>query len=381
MNSAERYSLRHITLLGLCICTAFFMVAYSVSAQGTRIKDIVSIETIRDNQLVGLGLVVGLDGTGDTLRNVPYTTQQIAAMLERLGTNIKGVDMKPENIATVMVTATLPAFARSGTRIDVNVASAGDAEDLRGGVLLVTPLTGADGEIYAVAQGSVAIAGFSAGGDASGTQQGVPTSGRISNGAIIEREIGFELNELNAVKLSLHNPDLTTASRVAMAINAFKGMPVAEALDPSTVQIIRPAGVDGTMVSLLTDIEQLEIRPDQYAKVIIDERTGIIVMGNNVTISPLAVAHGNLTITITEMAEVSQPGALSRGGNTEVVPRTLVDVDDGAKKRRLAMLNRATTLQELVDGLNALGFGPRDMITILQAIKAAGAMQAELQVL
>ena len=352
----------------------------STAAGTSRIKDIVSIEGIRENQLIGYGLVVGLNGTGDTLRNTPYTEQSLTSMLERLGVNAKGESMRPENVAAVMVTGTLPSFARQGNRIDVNVSSMGDAEDLKGGTLIATPLMGADGEVYAVAQGAVAVAGFSASGEAASIVQGVPTNGRIANGAIVEREIAFELSDLTSVKLSLHNPDLTTAKRITSAINDTMKSDMARLLDPATIQLERPIGYELALVDILTNIEQIMIVPDQKAKVIIDERTGIIVMGSEVRINSVAIAQGNLTISISEQPQVSQPGAFAQGGQTQVVPRSSVTVEETGTEK-LTVLPPTVTLQDLVDGLNALGVGPRDMISILQAVKAAGAMQAEIQVM
>ncbi len=349
-------------------------------AAASRLKDLVMVEGVRENQLVGYGLVVGLNGTGDTLRNAPFTQQSLEAMLERLGVNTRDAqNVKTDNVAAVMVTADLPPFARQGSRIDVNVAAMGDADDLRGGVLLVTPLLGADGEVYAVAQGPVAVAGFSAQGEAGSITQGVPTSGRIANGAIVERELSFDFSSLDRLRLALRNPDFTTAHRIADAINGKLGGPVARMLDPTTIELQRPLGYLGSMAELVTRIEQVEVVPDFPAKVVIDDRSGIIVMGADVRISEVAIAQGNLTIRISENPQVSQPGALS-GGQTRTVPRTQISVDTG-EDRRLAVLDDAVTLQDLVDGLNALGIGPRDMISILQAIKAAGAMQAEIEVM
>ena len=360
--------------------SAFLMAVQTAQATPSRIKDIIAIEGIRENQLIGYGLVVGLNGTGDTFLNVPYTQQSLTAMLERLGVNAKETVMRPENVAAVMVTANLPSFARQGTRIDVSVSSLGDAEDLKGGTLIATPLLGADGEVYSVAQGAVAVAGFSAQGEAASIVQGVPTNGRIANGGIVERELPFELSDMNSVKLSLHNPDLTTARRITAAINGNLKMTIARTLDPATIQLERPIGHPLAMVDILTDIEQLAITPDQRARVIIDERTGIIVIGAEVRINSVAIAQGNLTISISEEPQVSQPGAFAQGGQTQVVNRTGIEIDDGSDKR-LTVLAPAVTLQDLVDGLNALGIGPRDMISILQAIKASGAMQAEIQVM
>lgn len=366
--------------LSLIAVMTALITASTVSAVPSRIKDIVAVEGIRENQLIGYGLVVGLNGTGDIFLNVPYTQQSLTAMLERLGVNSKEIIMRPENVAAVMVTANLPSFSRQGTRIDVSVSSLGDAESLLGGTLIATPLLGADGEVYAVAQGAVAVAGFSAQGDAATVTQGVPTNGRIANGGIVERELPFELADMNSVKLSLHNPDLTTARRITAAINNNLATEMARTLDPSTIQIERPVGFQLAMVDILTEIEQLSVTPDQRARVIIDERTGIIVIGADVRINSVAIAQGNLTISITEEPQVSQPGAFAQGGQTEVVNRTGIEIDDGSDKR-LTVLEPAVTLQDLVDGLNALGIGPRDMISILQAVKASGAMQAEIQVM
>ena len=277
-----------------------------------------------------------------------------------------------------MVTANLPAFATQGSRIDVTVSALGDSKSLNGGTLLVTPLLGADGNVYAVAQGSLAIAGFRAEGDAAKITRGVPTVGRIANGAIVEREGEFALNRLNQVRLSLRNADLTTAKRIAAAINDFIGAPTAEPLDPSTVQINVPKQFAGNVVALLTEIEQLQIEPDLPAKIVIDERSGIIVLGRDVRVSMVAVAPGNLTVTISESPQVSQPQPFSRG-RTEVVPRTRIGVQEDGKK--LALVREGAALQKLIDGLNALGVGPRDLIAILQAIKAAGAIQADIEVM
>ena len=354
---------------------------FPTTAQATsRIKDIADIEGIRENQLIGYGLVVGLNGTGDTLNNAPFTRQSLTSMLERLGVNTRGTNLKTENVAAVMVTAHLPAFAPQGTRIDVTVSSLGDAESLQGGTLLVTPLMGADGEVYAVSQGPVAVGGFSAGGDAATVTRGVPTNSRISNGAIVEREIIFEMADLGVLRLALRNPDLTTARRIALAINAFLGRNAAKAQNPTTVVLTVPQDFRGTAVDLLTDIEQLRVEPDSPARVVVDEASGIIVMGRDVRVSQVAIAQGNLTISVTETPQVSQPSPFSQTGTTEVVPRTEVTVNDG-RDRKLAVLDGSVSLQVLVNGLNALGVSPRDMITILQSIKAAGALQAEIEVL
>jgi flagellar P-ring protein precursor FlgI len=344
----------------------------------SRIKDLVDIEGVRDNQLIGYGLVVGLNGTGDGLNNSPFTRQSLQAMLERLGVNIRGSQLRTGNVAAVMVTGNLPAFATQGTRIDVVVSALGDAKSLQGGTLLVTPLLGADGEVYAVGQGTVAVAGFQAEGDAAKIVRGVPTVGRISNGAVVEREVDFALNRMTSVRLALRNPDLTTATRIAGAINDFIGAATAEPIDRSTVALNVPAKYHGNIVALLTEIEPLHIEPDLAARVVIDERSGIIVMGRDVRVSTVAIAQGNLTVTITEAPVVSQPAPFSQGRTVEVPRSTVTVTEEG---RKLGIVNEGVSLRELVDGLNALGIGPRDLISILQAIKAAGAIQAEIEVM
>ncbi len=350
-------------------------VSYGAAA---RIKDIVNIEGVRDNQLVGYGLVVGLNGTGDGLNNSPFTKQSLQAMLERLGVNTRGENMRTGNVAAVIVTANLSAFSAQGSRLDVNVASLGDAKSLQGGTLLVTPLLGADGEVYAIAQGSVTINGFSAAGDAASVVSGVPTTGRISSGGLIEREIGFVLGAQRSLRLSLRNPDLTTSRRVALAINDFIGIPCATPEDPATIRVNLPRNFNGNIVDLLTDIEQLIVETDVSAKIVIDENSGLIVMGKDVRVSTVAVAQSNLTVTIAENPQVVQPNPLSFGV-TAVEPRTEINVDEAGSN--LAMVRESVSLQELVDGLNALGISPRDLIAILQAIKASGALQAEIEVL
>ncbi|HZT50564.1 MAG TPA: flagellar basal body P-ring protein FlgI [Stellaceae bacterium] len=381
----------------------------------SRIKDIVDFEGIRDNMLVGYGLVVGLNGTGDTLNQAIFTRESLIGMLERLGVNARDTALRTNNVAAVMVTATLPPFARQGARIDVTVSTLGNAKSLLGGTLLVTPLLGADGEVYAVAQGSVATGGVAAKGEGASVTKGVPTAGRVAAGAIVEREIGFELAKMKSMSLMLRNPDLTTARRVAEVINAHLQMPAATAIDPSTVKLDVSGRFKGDVVDLLTDIEQLRIEPDEVARVVIDEANGIIVMGESVRISTVAVAQGNLTVRVTETPQVSQPNPFSAAGTTTpavntttatgdtrnepqvpsrggvqfapsggaqtvVVPRTNVQVDE-QQDRRMAVLPAGVSLRELVDGLNALGVGPRDMINILQAIKAAGALQADIELM
>ncbi len=364
----------------LALAVAASMLWPAVAQASSRIKDLASVEGIRENHLVGYGLVVGLDGSGDSLRNAPFTRQSLQSMLERLGVNTRDATLNTNNVAAVMVTGNLPAFGSQGSRMDITVSTLGDASSLLGGTLLVTPLMGADGEVYAVAQGPVAISGFSAEGDGASVKRGVATSGRIPNGAIIEREIAFALEDMTTVRLSLHNPDLTTAQRMANVINTFVGGSTAQAMDPSTVSLTVPQKGKGSVVSMLTEIEQLRVAPDSPAKVVIDEASGVIVMGKDVRVSTVAIAQGNLTIRVTETPQVSQPNPFAEQGDTVVVPRTDIQVDDDSENR-LGLLREGVTLESLVDGLNSLGVGPRDMISILQTIRAAGALQAELEVL
>lgn len=356
-----------------------------VAFGASRIKDIADFEGVRDNVLVGYGLVVGLNGTGDDLTNAPFTKESLVGMLERLGVNIRAqggtiASLKPKNIAAVMVTAQLPPFARQGTKVDVSVSAMGDAKSIEGGTLLVTPLVGADGEVYAVSQGGVATNSYSAQGQAASIMKGIPTKGRIANGGTVERELPFEMSHMESVKIALRNPDFTTAQRIADAINSFLGTRVAHPIDPGSVQVAVPPTYRNNAVGLLTDVEQLRVEPDQTARIVIDQSTGTIVMGENVRISTVAIAQGQLTIRITETPQVSQPSPFSTTGETTVVPRTDIQVDEGEGKK-LTYMKHEVTLQELVNGLNSLGVTPRDLIPILQAIKAAGAMQADIEVL
>jgi flagellar P-ring protein FlgI len=340
-----------------------------------RIKDIADIEGVRDNQLIGYGLVVGLNNTGDKLSNAIFTRDTLVNMLQRLGVNTQDQtnQLQTKNIAAVMVTAELPPFSRDGSRIDVSVSALGDATDLTGGTLLVTPLMAADGEVYAVAQGALATGAIAARGQSgSSVTRGVPTAGHIANGATVEKELPFRLDDKQVLHLALRNPDFTTASRVVAAIDSALG-PVARATDPRTV-VVNLGGRDP--ISALTTIGDLRIVPDSPAIVVIEEASGTVVMGSNVRISTVAIAQGNLTVRVTETPVVSQPAPLSNG-QTVVVPRSQVQVDT-QQDRRLGIVQGSVTLRDLVASLNALGVGPRDLISILQAIKAAGALQAEL---
>ncbi|MBL8537729.1 MAG: flagellar basal body P-ring protein FlgI [Hyphomonadaceae bacterium] len=355
-------------------------VAAPAAWAGPRIKDIADFEGVRENQLVGYGLVVGLAGTGDSLRNSPFTRQSLASMLERLGVNASNGNLNTRNVAAVMVTANLPPFSSQGSRIDVTVSALGDARSLAGGQLLVTPLMGADQQVYAVAQGPLAIGGFSASGQSgSSVSRGVPTAGRIASGALVEREIPFDIAAQSELRLALRNPDFTTAHRIAAAINGAVGVEAARAANPGTVVLRRPTEFAGDMVSLVGRIEALEVDVDAPARIVIDESSGIVVMGENVKVSTVAIAQGNLTISISEDPFVSQPEPFSRGGETVVAPSTNIDVEE--EPGGLVVVPGGVPLRQLVNGLNALGVTPRDMISILQALKAAGAIQADIEVM
>ncbi|SFT08902.1 flagellar P-ring protein precursor FlgI [Sulfitobacter marinus] len=365
----------NIILKSLLVGLMFGLCA-PASAQ-VRIKDIVTVEGVRSNHLVGYGLVVGLNGTGDSLRNAPFTQNAIEGMLERLGIgNLSEEQMRTANTAAVMVTASLPAFARAGSTIDVVVSSLGDSSSLRGGTLIVTPLSAADGEIYAVAQGPIAVAGYAAQGLNASIVEGVPTGARIDNGAIVEREVPFAFKDMGRVLLALRNPDFVTAKRVEKAINDAIG-PIATALDPRTIAIEEGGKV--SLFDLMADIEPLLVEPDQVAKVVIDARSGTIVIGADVRIDRVAVSQGGLTVTVRDDFDVSQPEALSIGGTTVIVPNSTVEVEK--RDAQFAVIDGSVSLQRLVDGLNAIGVGATETISILQAIKAAGALHADLEII
>lgn len=354
-----------LTILAAAILSVLPTTAHASS----RIKDLVDVEGVRDNVLIGYGLVVGLNGTGDMLKNAPFTQKAIQTMLERLGVNTRGDTMQTKNTAAVMVTANLPTFSTQGSRIDVSVSAMGDAKSLQGGTLIVTSLMGADGQVYALAQGPVVISSFSGQGTTTTANRNVPTSGRIPNGATVEREVGYALQSAKTLRLALRNPDLTTATRIAQAVNAYIGGGVAATLDPATVRLDIPASYTGGVTGLLNDIEQLKVEPDKPAKVVINEQSGVIVMGSDVRISTVAIAQGNLTVRVSE--NPADPVSRLRA-------QTVADDNRG---RRTMTLSEGVSLQKLVDGLNAMGVGPRDTIAILQAIKAAGALQAEIEVI
>lgn len=363
-----------LTLLSLSVVA----LAASPALARSRIKDVVAFEGVRTNILIGQGLVVGLNGTGDNLRNCPMTQQMYQAMTERQGNNTRDANINTKNVAHVQVTASLPAFAAPGTPIDVTVSTDCDAKSLLGGTLVVTALQGADGQTYAVAQGTVQTGAIAASGaSGSSVTKGVPTSGRISGGAMVEKEVGFSLAGMKSQRLTLRNPDTTTAQRIAAAINAaYPG--AASADNPSIVTVTPPAGM--SLMAFNGAVENLEVEPDTSAKVVIDEVGGTVVMGDAVRISKVAIAQGNLTVVVQETPAVSQPNAFTTGGATQTVPQSQVSVDE-EKGRKLVTLQEGASLSDLVDGLNALGVTPRDLMIILQAIKANGALQADIEVM
>lgn len=347
------------------------------AAAQVRIKDITTIEGQRGNQLVGYGLVMGLQGTGDQLRNVPFTQQSLTAMLERMGVNVSDRMLMTRNTAAVMVTATLPAFARQGTPLDVVVSSMGDARSLNGGTLVATPLLGADGEVYAVAQGPLVVGGFQAAGQAQSISSGVTTSAKVAGGAIVEREVRSIPRNQGVMRMALRTPDATTAIRIEEVVNRRFGRGTARVIDMGTLEITVPGNMSDRIPLMVSQMENLEVRPEVSARVVVDSRSGTIVVGARVRIEPVAITHGNMVIRVTETPIVSQPNAFA-GGQTAVVPRTQVDIDD-QRRNRLMTVPRANTLQSLVNGLNALGLAPRDLISVLVALKAAGALHADLE--
>lgn len=364
----------------LLVVLAVLLTALNVlprKADAIRIKDLAAIKGVRTNQLIGYGLVVGLDGTGD--KSAPFTTQALASMMERMGIHVDKNEIKVKNVAAVIVTAKMPPFAKVGSRLDIIVSSVGDAKSLGGGTLLLTPLRGVDGKVYALAQGPVAVGGFGAGGAAGG---GVTKNhllvARIARGASIEREIPMNLNEKKQLTLSLFNPDFTTVDRVAQAINIELGDIMAKVVDSATIQLDVPQNYRNKVANLIARIEPLSIIPDTVAKIVVNEKTGTVVIGENVRISTVAVSHGNLSITIKEHWEVSQPEPLSKG-ETVIVPDTQVTVEED--KTKVLLMPGTTTIGELVKALNAIGVSPRDLISIFQSIKAAGALQAELEII
>ena len=349
-------------------------------ADAVRIKDIADIKGVRQNQLVGYGLVVGLEGTGDS-DDSAFTIQSLASLLEKMGVSVATDDIDDvENVAAVMVTADLPPFASQGSRIDVLVSSIGDAENLQGGTLLFTPLKGADGNVYAIAQGPVSTGGFAVSGNSGDqVQKNFPTVGRVVGGALVEQEIASNFNQKDTLTLALHEPDFTTASRVAQAINRAFYSQLARTENAGSIQVNVPENYLGNTVQFVTMIESLGVTPDTVSKVVVNERTGTVIMGENVRISTIAIAHGNLSIQIDESQDVSQPLPFSRGGQTIVTPESDIVVQEG--KNPIYLVESGVSIREVVKALNALGVSPRDLIAIFQALKAAGALQAELEII
>jgi len=363
----------------ITICLiALSLLVLPVSASPIRIKDLVEFDGVRGNDLVGYGLVVGLNGTGDGIRNAPFTEEIMSNILERLGVNITGEQFRPKNVAAVFVTASLPPFARTGGQIDVTVSAIGDAKSLLGGTLVMTPLNAADGQIYAVAQGTIIAGGASAEGVAAGVVQGVPTSGVIPSGARVEREIEFEFASLDTLRLALREPDFTTAGRIEEAINKTYGRPVAIMLDSGTVRISVDAANARSAAHAVGRIENILVEPERKARVVVDQRSGTIVMGQEVRISRVAVSQGNLTLRVEEVPLALQPNPFA-AGETIVLPRTNASIEE-EPGTGLAEVPPGTSLSEVIAGLNALGVSPRDMIDILKSIKAAGALHAEFVV-
>ena len=364
-------------LFCLFILIAIYSLFFPFSSRAARIKDMANIKGVRSNQLVGYGLVVGLDGTGDGKKS-KFTIQSMVSMLEQMGISVGEKDVTLSNVAAVMVTADLPPFTRSGSRIDALVSSIGDASNLQGGTLLLTPLKAVNGKVYAVAQGPVVTGGFSASGSGGSVQKNFPTAGRILNGAIVEKELENTFNTKRALTFSLNQPDFTTATRMAEIINSQFYDNIAHTPDAGTIEVRVPERFLGNTVGLVAFLEGLDVAPDTMAKVVINERTGTVVMGENVKISTLAIAHGNLSIVIRESLNVSQPLPFSEG-ETVATPNTEIAVEEG--QNRLMVLESGVSIRDLVKALNALGISPRDLVAIFQAIKAAGALQAELEII
>lgn len=354
------------------------MIATAAASTPIRLKDLVEFDGVRGNDLVGYGLVVGLNGTGDGLRNAPFTEDIMATILERLGVNVTGEQFRPKNVAAVLVTAALPPFSRAGSTIDVTVSAIGDAKSLLGGTLVMTPLTAADGQIYAVAQGTIIAGGVAAEGEGASVTEGVPTSGTVPAGARVEREIDFDFTALTSLRLALRTPDFTTASRIEQAINGTYGRRVSLMLDAGTVEVDILATQAISPAHALSQIENIAVEPQRRARVVVDQRSGTIVMGDDVRISRVAVSQGNLTLRVDERPIAVQPNPFAPG-ETVVLPNTAVDVEE-QPGIGLAEVPNGTSLSEVVAGLNALGVAPRDMIDILKSIKAAGALHAEFVV-
>lgn len=361
----------------------FFIFPFGAYCQQTdtnykvRVKDLADIEGVRSNQLIGYGLVVGLNRTGDRVQQNIYARQTLQNLLERMGISTEGAGLKPDNIATVLVTATLPPFVRQGSKIDVTVSSIGDARSLQGGTLIITPLKGIDGQVYAVAQGSVSIGGISAGDSGNSVEINHPTVGRVPNGANVERIVAAELAANNHLTLVLRNEDFSTAAMLNQVINQKFGTGTSKALDGRNVEVFLPAKYADNRVGFVAELENLRLAPEKTAKIIINERTGTIIMGREVRLAAVAISQGGVTVRIGTEYEISQPNILSKTGETQVVPKTTVEVKE--KPPESVILPDGATVDEVVRGLRALGVSARDIISILQAIKSAGAMNADLE--
>ena len=360
----------------VAVLSAVLMLSHAWPAQAVRIKDIATFSGVRDNQLIGYGLVVGLAGTGDKKDSV-FTLSSMKNMMDRMGVGVDSSSLKIKNVASVMVTARMPVSAKPGTRLDVTVSSVGDATSLMGGVLLQTALKGVDGKISTLAQGALTVGGFSASGKAASTSKNVATVGIIPGGGIVERSIPFEFNQQNKLTLNLRIGDFSTAQQIAERLNGAMGGPYARAVDATSVVMDVPPQYRNNLVPLMASVENLDVNPDTAAKVVVDEKTGTVVLGRDVRVSRAAVAHGNLQITVQESEQVSQPGPFSQG-QTVVTPQTEANIRE--EQRHLVMVEGAT-LQELVDGLNAIGATPRDLISILRAMQASGSLHADLEVI
>ena len=362
------------TLIALASLCLLGLVSSPADAQ-TRIRDVVDVEGVRQNDLIGYGIVVGLNGTGDSVRNSPFTEDSLTYMLERLGVNVQGEDIKPDNVAAVLVTATLPSLARNGSTVDVSVSSIGDAESLEGGTLILTPLKGADNEVYAVAQGSIVVSGIDVKAEGARARRGTPTQGAIPSGARVEREIPYKFNDRNSLVLALRDPDFTTATRIEDTINAAMGVPIAMVRDPGTVDLDLRA-LQGSPSRVLASIENLAVEVAVPARIVIDEQSGTIVLGKDVTISKVAIAQGDISIKVTETPVVSQPNPFS-DGESIALPRSQIEITETGT-RNIATLESNVTLSQLIAGLNALGVSPQEMGDIIRTMKAAGALHADL---
>lgn len=373
----RRWNPRQALAHTLFVLVALASLIVSSDARAARVKDIAAIKGVRENQIIGYGLVVGLNGTGDR-DNTEFTVQSLTSLLGQMGIGVDPNAVKVRNVAAVMVTALLHPFARTGTQIDATISSLGDASSLEGGTLLMTPLHGSDGQVYAIGQGPISIGGFSAGGGGSSVQKNHPTVGRLAGGVTVERELAYSIEGRSHFELALARADFTTALRVMAAINDHFGAPIAAARDAGTLDIAVPSGMAGNVVGFLATVESLPVEPDRVARVVLNERTGTVVMGADVVISRVAVSHGNLSVTIATTNEVSQPNPFGAGRTAPITNTDVTAVEEGGG---LALVGGSVTVDELVRGLNALGVTPRDLIAILQAIRAAGALSAEMDLI